>query len=49
VDLIEPRRDKYFRLLAHIVVDGRDLSEILKAGGLAMPYAGGRKASQWCA
>jgi endonuclease YncB( thermonuclease family) len=39
-------RDKYFRLLANVEVDGRDLSKDLLAAGLARKYDGGKK-SAW--
>lgn len=41
-------RGKYFRLVAQVLVDGRDLSELLIARGLARPYDGGHRAG-WCA
>lgn len=49
VDLLNPARDKYFRLLARIHADGHDLSAELLAQGLAVPYKGGHKESAWCA
>ena len=39
-------RDKYFRLLANVEIDGRDLSADLLKKGLAKPYDGGKK-SAW--
>jgi len=47
VELRNLRRDKYFRLLADVCVDGQALSELLMANGLAYRYEGGRKES-WC-
>lgn len=41
------RRDKYFRLLAEVWVDGENLSESLIDAGYARPYAGGKKQG-WC-
>ena len=50
VDLRNVQRDKYFRILADVVVDGRSLSEILIKNGLAVAYDGGTKqATNWCA
>lgn len=40
-------KDRYGRLLARVVVDGRDLGETLIAQGLARPYAGGPRRG-WC-
>ena len=47
VELRNLRRDKYFRLLADVCVDGLALSDLLMANGLAYRYEGGRKES-WC-
>lgn len=47
IDLEDLGRDKYFRVLARIISDGRDLSADLLAAGLARPYHGGRK-PLWC-
>jgi micrococcal nuclease len=45
IELRQMRRDKYFRLLAEVWVDGRNLSELLLKAGLAKPYFGGKKVS----
>ena len=45
IELRQIRRDKYFRLLAEVWVDGRNLSELLLKAGLAKPYYGGKKTS----
>jgi micrococcal nuclease len=45
IELRQIRRDKYFRLLAEVWVDGRNLSDLLLKAGLAKPYFGGRKVS----
>lgn len=45
VDLLE--RDKYFRALARITVDGKDVTQELLAQKLAKPYDGGTK-EPWC-
>ena len=43
IELLELRRDKYFRILARVMIDGEDLgAELLKAG-LSKPYDGGTK------
>ncbi len=48
VELRNLRRDKYFRLLADVCVDGQALSAGLIENGLAHAYEGGTKRS-WCA
>ena len=45
IELRQIRRDKYFRLLAEVWVDGRNLGELLLKAGLAKPYFGGKKVS----
>jgi endonuclease YncB( thermonuclease family) len=47
VDLVAPERDKYFRLLGYLIIDGRNINAEILAVGLARPYAGGTK-SRWC-
>lgn len=39
------RREKYFRILGDVFVDGKDLGQMLLNEGLAKPYAGGKKLS----
>ena len=46
IELVDMRRDKYFRILAKVVIDGNDLGQELVKAGLAKPYDGGTK-SQW--
>lgn len=41
-----PRKDKYKRTLARIVIDGRDVGEALVAQGLARKWTGRRE--PWC-
>ena len=43
VELRNMRRDKYFRILAEVYVDGESLAQRLIAKGLAVPYEGGTK------
>jgi endonuclease YncB( thermonuclease family) len=47
ITLSNLERDKYFRILATVQIDGRDVSAALIAQGLADPYNGGSKVS-WC-
>ncbi|WP_263140289.1 thermonuclease family protein [Pseudomonas sp. RIT-PI-AD] len=46
IELRNIRRDKYFRLLAEVWVDGQSLGGLLLKAGLAKPYDGGTK-SPW--
>lgn len=49
IDLTEIGRDKYFRVLANVVVDGQSLSTILLEQNLAYQYDGGTKRKvNWC-
>lgn len=43
VDLVEPKRDKYFRLNGRLLADGQDLSQALIQAHLARAYDGGTK------
>ena len=45
IELLEMRRDKYFRILARVMIDGQDLGAELIKAGLAKPYDGGMKAA----
>ncbi|MGC4097781.1 MAG: thermonuclease family protein [Nitrospira sp.] len=45
VDIVEPQRDKYFRLLGYLVVDGENMSEALPRASHAHQYHGGTKKS----
>ena len=46
IELTELRRGKYFRIVARVRVDGRDLSQLLVRERLAKPYFGGKK-QEW--
>jgi micrococcal nuclease len=49
IDLVDVRRDKYFRILADIEFDGKSLSKLLLKNKLAYPYSGGTKEQKdWC-
>jgi micrococcal nuclease len=49
IDLKNVRRDKYFRILADVEIDGHDLKEILLKNRLAYQYEGGTKQKRdWC-
>jgi endonuclease YncB( thermonuclease family) len=42
-----PHRDQYGRDLARLMLDGRDVAQIMVDEGFARPYAGGQRSS-WC-
>lgn len=48
IDLVDMERDKYFRVVAKVNVDGRDLSQLLLEEGHAVIYDGGTKSKDWC-
>lgn len=42
-------RDKYFRILADVLVDGQKIADLLLKENLSYPYHGGKKPSvNWC-
>lgn len=47
IELTELKRDKYFRLLATVKLDGKDVAKSMIAEGYALPYDGGKKKG-WC-
>lgn len=47
ISLGNVKRDKYFRLLADVLVDGENVAATLVEEGLAVTYSGGRK-RDWC-
>ena len=48
IDLREVERGKYFRLVAEVVADGENMSDVLLALGLAWPYDGGTRERRFC-
>jgi endonuclease YncB( thermonuclease family) len=46
IDLVLLGRDRYRRILARVLADGRDVGELLIARGLARPWEGHRRS--WC-
>ena len=49
IDLENVARDKYFRILADVRVDGKSVAELLIKNRLAVAYDGGTKAkTNWC-
>jgi micrococcal nuclease len=50
IDLVNVDKDKYFRLLADVRIDGIDLKSLLLKNKMAYQYAGGTKEKRnWCA
>jgi len=47
IELRNPQRGKYFRILADVYVDGASLAEALKGVGLAKAYDGSGKKPTW--
>jgi endonuclease YncB( thermonuclease family) len=47
IELTQLDRDKYFRLLANVTLDGWPVSKLMIDAGYALPYSGGTKES-WC-
>ncbi len=48
INLHRTGRGKYFRILADIEFDGKDLATILLSEELAVPYSGGTRDHNWC-
>ena len=49
IDLINVQRDKYFRILAAVEIDGKSLTDYLLKNGLAYNYYGAtKKKMDWC-
>ncbi len=49
IDLVDAGKDKYFRILADVIVDGKPLKEILFKNNLAYAYEGKTKQKlNWC-
>ena len=42
------KRGKYFRIVADVYVDNKNLTDILISSGLGVAYDGGTKAKDWC-
>jgi len=48
INLHRVGRGKYFRFVADVEIDGKDLAGILLKNGLAVEYYGGKKVHDWC-
>ena len=49
IDLHSVERGKYFRLVAEILADGENMSDVLLKRGLAHCYDGGKRERTFCA
>ena len=47
IELKNPQRDKYFRILAEVWIDGESLGEKLKSEELAKDYDGEGARPEW--
>lgn len=48
IELRNMKRGKYFRIVADVYVDGKNLSTSLINKSLAVEYHGGKKIKDWC-
>lgn len=48
VELRNMQRDKYFRIVSDVYIDGKNLSFLLIEKNLAVTYDGGTKTKNWC-
>ena len=48
VELRNMQRDKYFRIVSDVYIDGKNLSSLLIEKNLAVTYDGGTKTKNWC-
>ena len=47
IELRDPKRGKYFRIIADVFIDGKSLRDMHLLAGTARPYSGGKRES-WC-
>jgi len=47
IELRNMQRGKYFRIVADVYYDGKNLGDILIRNNLAVPYDGGTKSKNW--
>ena len=48
IELRNTKRGKYFRIVADVYVDNKNLTDILISSGFGVAYDGGTKDSDWC-
>ena len=49
IELHGVTRRKYFRLVAEVIADGENMSDVLLEAGLVRPYDSGRRERIFCA
>ncbi len=49
IDLLDAERSKYFRIVAKVLADGKDIGQTLIDRGMAVAYDGETKIKEWCA
>jgi micrococcal nuclease len=47
IELRNPQREKYFRIVSEVWIDGESLAEMLKSKGLAKDYDGEVARPEW--
>ena len=48
MDLLDAERGKYFRIVARVLADGKDIGQTLIDRGMAVEYDGEKKTKEWC-
>jgi endonuclease YncB( thermonuclease family) len=48
IEIHNLQRGKYFRIVADLILDGQNASEMLIREKLGVPYNGGKKIHSWC-
>ncbi len=48
IDLLDAKRGKYFRIVARVLADGKDIGQTLIDRGMAVAHDGGTKTKEWC-
>jgi len=48
IDLKNTSRGKYFRIVADVIADGKNIAQVLIKNKLAVTYDGGTKTEDWC-
>ena len=48
IDLLDAERGNYFRIVARVVAEGRDIGQTLIDRGMAVKYDGEKKKKEWC-
>jgi endonuclease YncB( thermonuclease family) len=48
IEIHNLQRGKYFRIVADLMLDGQNASDILINENLGVPYKGGKKIHSWC-